>query len=64
MDVMCSVWQSNFKQWNKTDALVIPFKVALSKYLNAFALPLCVDNFWPYLNLNMHNIFLSSFSNY
>ncbi|KAK7290393.1 hypothetical protein RIF29_04788 [Crotalaria pallida] len=34
------VWQSNLKQWNTTDSLVIPMKLALKKCLNAFALPL------------------------
>nr|KYP50376.1 putative LRR receptor-like serine/threonine-protein kinase At5g45840 family [Cajanus cajan] len=34
------VWQGNFKQWNKSDSLIILTKVALMKCLNAIALPL------------------------
>ncbi|KAK7306528.1 hypothetical protein VNO77_44475 [Canavalia gladiata] len=34
------VWQSNFKQWNKSDSLMIPIKTALMKCLNAFPLSL------------------------
>ncbi|XP_057433004.1 protein MALE DISCOVERER 2 isoform X2 [Lotus japonicus] len=34
------VWQSNFKQWDKSDSLIVPIKVAIVKYLNAFVLPL------------------------
>lgn len=48
-----SVWYSGFKQWNKIDSLAIPIKGAVIKYLNALALPLCVYNFLPHLNLNM-----------
>ncbi|TKY71850.1 LRR receptor serine/threonine-protein kinase [Spatholobus suberectus] len=34
------VWQSNFKQWNKSNALVILTKATLMKCLNAFVFPL------------------------
>ncbi|KAE9594514.1 hypothetical protein Lal_00001311 [Lupinus albus] len=34
------VWHRKFKQWNTTYSLVISMKLALMKYLNAFALPL------------------------
>ncbi|KAG4971377.1 hypothetical protein JHK82_037043 [Glycine max] len=51
------VWQSNFKQWNKSNSLVILTKTTIMKYLNVFALPLHVDNFWPHPNLNKYIFF-------
>lgn len=54
---ICSVWQSNFKQWNKSNSLVILTKTTIMKYLNVFALPLHVDNFWPHPNLNKYIFF-------
>ncbi|KAJ7968715.1 putative Receptor protein kinase [Quillaja saponaria] len=34
------LWHSNFKKWNKADSLIIPYKGALTRYLNSLPLPL------------------------
>lgn len=58
-----SMCHKNFKQWNMEDSFVIPLKGALKNYLKAViavALPLCVDNFLPHINLNIYINFLLS----